>query len=125
MKEELWVELNHYPNYAVSNKGRVLNMRLNRVLDGTIVGGRRVVSVKSDEGYFHQFSTDRLQALVDFSNGMPNLTTRKIKVVETGIMYDSVALAAKGFRTDSSTIYKALNGVIKTVMGVKLEYVYD
>lgn len=121
---ERWAELEHYPGYAVSTEGRVLNMKLNKILTGTKAGDRRIVSVRSADGYFHSFSTKRLMELVDFDKSEVVVDTRQVLCLETGKLYRDAAHAARELLTDASTVHKVLRGEREKVKGVTLRYVY-
>lgn len=123
--DEVWASIPGYPGYAVSNTGRVWNTKLNRVVEGKIHGNQRRVSVRHADGYHHYYNIDTLMQMVDFEDQSIPVTARKIRIVDTGEVYDHVDGVARALYTDSASVYRALRGARPRVMGKTVEYVYE
>lgn len=123
--DEVWAEIPNYPGYAVSNLGRVLNTKLNRLMEGQPHGDRVRVSIKHADGYHHYYSIETLMNMVDFTRVDEPIRVRKIKIVDTGVIYDKVEDVAEALLTDTSSVYRALRGSRPRVMGKTVKYVYE
>ena len=63
-KHEKWGTLDGYSNYRVSNLGRVYSVKKDSYLFGTIFGGRKSVTLKSDLGAYKAILLHRLVYIV-------------------------------------------------------------
>lgn len=122
--EEVWAAIPGYPGYAVSNRGRVMNVKLNRILDGRTQGGTTVVGIQDENRMLRYFDVAKLMIGCDFSAVDNQVSTRKIRVVETGEVFNNVNEISRALLTDKSSIYKALRGDRPRVMGVTIEWVW-
>lgn len=125
MSKEIWRQIPGYPGYAVSSRGHVMNTRLNKTIEGRPYGKQTRVSIKSKDGFWHEYPTDRLMSMVDFGDQESSVGIRKIRIVETGKVFNNVSEVATALVTDDSSVYKALRGDRPRVMGVTVEYFYD
>ena len=125
MSEEQWIEIPGYPDYAVSSEGRVWNLKLNKELLGHPVGRTKKYTIKNQQGGWDTYSLDQILNGVDFGSELEPIRMRKIRVVETGEVFDNVEAVRAGLLADKSTIYKVLRGQLRHVAGVSLEYFYE
>ena len=61
MEKEIWKEIEGYPNYCVSNKGRIKNLNRNKILKGTSNGRYKVVLIGGKN--YKRFYLHRLVAM--------------------------------------------------------------
>lgn len=123
--KEVWAEIPGYSDYAVSNQGRIWNLKLNKELDGSKSDSRIRVTMRNDQGGWDTYNKDQILNSVDFESMRMEIQVRKIRIVETGEIFHDAIEVAKRLLTDKSSVYKALKGTRPKVRGVELEYIYD
>ena len=123
--DEKWVTIPGYTEYAVSDQGRRMNLKLNKLQEGRHHGNQLRVSIRSQDGFYHEYNISRLMLMVDFSEER-DVKIRKIRNVDTGELYENAEHARRELNASSrSDIYKVLRGERPRVSGVQLEYFYD
>lgn len=161
--EEVWAEVEGFPDYAVSTHGNVMNVRTNVVLKPRLnsYGYSRVVLRR--DGQSHDFFVHTLVARAfitgyrwgvkithvgdNSDNHVTNLRflrrfgkevrlgvidkhakrarARRVKIVETGMVFTSVESCARYINGDTSTIYRVLKGLRDSHKGFTFEYQYE
>lgn len=156
--EEQWTVIEDFPDYGVSNHGRVMNLKMGREISGHINGyGQRRVSLRKDgrtyvrsvgqlvaqafltgwkpdiKVYHHKDKDDDHLLNIRFGNGrgvgvirkkLEDKKERRIRVIETGMVFRNVETLSKFINGDLSTIYKVLRGERISCRGYTFEYVY-
>lgn len=148
---EDWRSIDEFPDYQVSSEGRVRNVRTGRVLTPSWVQGCKVVPIRRENRpknhYVHRLvamafirpdieglqvkfvngdkndcSTRNLR-VTDFRAPKPRATGRKILVVETGDIYNSVQQCADAINGRREGIYSVLSDRAWTYKGYHFQYV--
>jgi hypothetical protein len=138
---EIWKPLKNFPSYNGSSEGRIINVRtqhilkpylnengypiirlrrnnkchtvrLHRIIAETFLGEHPNMDVRHKD-------RDRLNNHVDNLEWVMNQTA--IKVVETGMTYESVSECARDTGCDRRAIYRYLSGGSKHVNGLHFE----
>ena len=148
---EDWRGIDEFPDYQVSSEGQVRNVRTGKVLTRSLVQGYPVVPIRRDNRpknhYVHRlvamaFIRPDIEGLqVKFVNGdkdncsvrnirvtdfrapKPRANGRRILVVETGDLYNSVQQCADAINGRREGIYSVLNGRAWTYKGYHFQYV--
>ncbi len=159
MTDEIWAEVEGFPNYAVSNHGRVMNVQTNYILrprdnsygyshvglrrDGRtydlyvhqlvakafITGYRKGVRVKhAEENSDNRVNNLRFQKGVRLGTLVRRpkpARSRRVKIVETGMVFLTVESCANYIDGDASSIYRVLRGERISHKGFTFDYVYE
>ncbi len=157
MIEEQWAEIEGYPDYAVSNLGKVMSLRFNRLLTprSNSYGLLRVTLYherKAREFYVHHLvaaafidgyipgkqvrhreaNEDNNVYNLKFPEGVrlgrliqnpPGPRYRKIQVIETGMIFDTIHDCAEYLKAQTSSIYRVLRGERPHHLGYTFQYV--
>lgn len=149
--EEAWREIAGFPNYSVSDQGRIANNQTDRILKPSIVHGFEVVPLRRENRpvnhYVHRvvaeaYLGEPVEGLkVKFLDGdkrnpvAANLeidTTRtvmrtrsgsRVKILETEEIFDSIWACANHLGGNPSGIYAVLNGRSWSYLGYHFRYV--
>lgn len=156
IEEEIWAPVKDFPDYAISNYGRVLNLTHNREVRGRLspYGGLRVSLSRGGEVqdfYVHQLVAQAFMSgwrptirvrhqdgdktnnyhlnlrfmgygLGQYRPKQPELKSRKVLVVETNTIFNSVRECARALKTQPSNIYKVLRGERDSHLGLSFRY---
>lgn len=148
---EQWAVIDEYPNYAVSDYGRVINVNTEYELKHSKLKGFSVVGLRrnnrQDIFYVHRLVADMFMdgsmtgRQVLHVNGDKNNNSRKnlrfgpnraplpgrrgraVMVLETGDIFDSVVDCAKRLNGHPSGVYSVLSGKAWTYHGFHFKYV--
>lgn len=148
---EEWREIADFPGFEVSDHGRIKNAVTGNVLKPGYVGGKLAVSIRRSRTpelvYIHRevakafINSEIHGVVVKHVNGMSadcrvaNLRVtpfraplarsqgRKVMVLETEEVYDSVAECAKAISGTPTCIYAVLAGKAWTHRGLHFKYV--
>lgn len=130
--EETWTEVKNVKNYEVSDEGRVRNSKTGQILSHSIdeQGDDIVYLYDGPEKYKRKvhclvaesyLDGDTKHSYITHADGdkrnikASNLQLRnkksgkKVKVLETGVIYDSISECSRDMRISISTISKSLN----------------
>lgn len=150
---EEWRGIEGFPDYQASSEGQIRNLRTGRVLTPSWVQGSKVVPVRRDNRpqnkYVHRlvamaFIRPDIEGLVvkfvngnkddcsirnlrvtDFRAPKPRSSGRKILVVETGDIYNSVQQCADAIDGRREGIYSVLTERAWTYKGYHFKYIED
>lgn len=145
-----------FPDYAVSNYGRVFNLTHNREIRGRLspYGGLRVSLSRGGEVsdfYIHHLVARAFMSgwrpairirhldgdktnnyhlnlrfmgygLGQYRHSQPEVHSRRVLVVELGVVFDSVSACARELNTQPSSIYKVLRGDRESHHGLTFQY---
>lgn len=148
---EEWRTISDFPRYEVSDAGNIRNASSGYVLKPSVVGGKMVVNLRRSRVpelvYVHRevakafINSDIHGVVVQNVNGVasdcrasnlrvtpfraarPRGDGRKIEVLETGHIYDSVKEAAKAINGTPTCIYAVLVGKAWSHRGYHFRYV--
>lgn len=149
--EEEWRRIEAFPNYEVSNHGFIRNAETRLVLRASVVGGKLAVSLRRsrvpETVYIHRevaraFITSEIEGVVvkhvngnidecgvwnlnvtPFRAAMSERKGRKVMVLETEKVYDSVIECAKDIGGTPTCIYAVLAGNAWSHRGQHFKYV--
>ena len=134
--EEVWVPIKGFNKYAISNYGRVRNVRLNHIVSGTERSNGTQVQLLNPRGelvglYIHRlvaetflpkYKDGKQYRQQDVMEMLPielpanfkflPLKRRYIQLIGTDELFENVKDAAKALETSPATIYRLLKGEI-------------
>lgn len=131
---EVWVPIKGFNRYVISNYGRVLNVKMNRIVEGSERSGGTRIALLGPQGtlqyrflhrliaetflpkykerkqYLESEILEQLPINMGAEDKKLHVKRRFIQVVGTDEYYDNVIEAAKALNCDRSTVYKLLKG---------------
>lgn len=149
---EVWRDIEGFPNYAISNLGRIENIRTGKILNPSKVGGFDIVGLRRNDRpaprYVHRLMADaflggdiegrqvkhvdgnkdrtHVENLIVDPNSrsvMSKRSGRPVQIIETGQIFDSVRDCAKFVNGHASGIYAVIGGRAWTYRGYHYQYV--
>lgn len=124
MNEEVWAEVEGFPDYAVSNHGRVMSIRFDRILSSrpNSYGHARVVLYRDRQA--HEFYVDALVKEV-FEGRTTPPRFRRLMVLESGMIFKTIQECADHIGGHASSIYRVLRGERESHLGYTFKYVEE
>lgn len=120
--EEEWAFIENWPEYMVSNQGRVYSVRFDRFL--TIKGTHnRPCVILSVNGYSERHL---LHLLIEEAFGIKRELHEpgsKVRIIETDEMFDNIDACSQFINGDRGAISRCIRGERETHKGYTFEYV--
>lgn len=125
MIDEKWAEIEGFPDYAVSNHGRVKSVRYDRVLKprSNSYGLNRVVLYRNLLP--HDFYIHRLVAVAFEVDEYRPARVRRVMINESEMIFRTVGDCADYIGGHPSSIYRVLRGERPSHLGYTFKYVEE
>ena len=124
MTEEKWAEIAGFPDYAVSDQGRVKSVRFDRILKPRTnsYGHHRVVLYRGTQA--HDFYIHLLVSAA-FRGEITPPRVRRVMVNESGMVFRTIGDCAEYIGGHPSSIYRVLRGERPSHLGYTFKYVEE
>ncbi len=98
MDEELWKQIDDFPEYAVSTQGKVVNLKFDRPLEGVVTTNRYLKVTLRKDGQVYQQYVHQLVAAAFFTNWRRGVRVRHLDDNRSNNSVTNLSIAGGEYR---------------------------